>query len=91
MATYLEKEKIEEIFAKHGGSAKNTGSTEGQIALFTYRINELSKHLHANRKDASCRRSLLRMVGRRRQFLNYLKKKDITKYRELTKELDIRI
>jgi len=91
MATYLEKEKVEEIFAKHGGSAKNTGSTEGQIALFTYRINELSKHLNSNRKDASCRRSLLRMVGRRRQFLNYLKKKDITKYRELTKELEIRI
>ncbi len=91
MAVYLEKEKIEAIFAKHGGSAKNTGSTEGQIAYATYRINELSKHLRTNHKDASCRRSLLRLVGRRRQFLNYLKKKDIVKYRELTKELEIRV
>ena len=90
MATYLSKEKKAEIFSKYGGSDNNTGSTEGQIALFTYRINSLAKHLNANHKDHSCRRSLLRLVGRRRQLLGYLAKKDIVKYRELTKELKIR-
>lgn len=90
MATYLGKEKKEEIFAKYGGDAKNTGSVEGQIALQTYRINSLASHLNANNKDHSCRRSLLRLVGRRRQLLNYLAKKDINKYRELIAELKIR-
>ena len=90
MATYLGKEKKAEIFAKHGGDAKNTGSVEGQIALQTYRINSLASHLNDNRKDASCRRSLLRLVGRRRQLLKYLAKKDINKYRALTAELNIR-
>ena len=64
MATYLTAEKKEEIFAKHGGNAKNTGSTEGQVALFTYRINELSSHLRENKKDHSCRRALLSLVGK---------------------------
>jgi small subunit ribosomal protein S15 len=75
MAIYLGKEKMEEIFAEYGGEAKNTGSTEGQIALFTYRISELSKHLQKNQKDHSCRRSLLRLVGKRRKLLRYLSKK----------------
>ena len=90
MATYLGKEKKEEIFKQYGGAEKNTGSVEGQVALFTYRINSLAQHLNNNPKDHSCRRSLLRLVGRRRQFLNYLAKKDINKYRELTQELNIR-
>ena len=53
MAEYLSKEKMEEIFQEYGGNAKNTGSAEGQVALFTFRIAELSKHLHTNRKDHS--------------------------------------
>ncbi len=87
---YLSKEKKEEIFAKHGGNAKNTGSTEGQIALFTYRINHLTEHLKKNKKDFGTQKALLDLVGKRRSLLDYYKKKDIVKYRELIKELGIR-
>ncbi len=90
MPEYLSKEKRSEIFQKYGGNEKNTGSTEGQIALYTFRIKGLSDHLKANHKDHSCRRSLLTMVGKRKRLLNYLMRKDITKYRELKKELNIR-
>lgn len=90
MAVYLPKEKVEEIFAEYGGDAKNTGSTEGQIALFTYRIKELSNHLRANKKDHSCRRTLLTLVGKRRRLLRYLASRDITKYRSLIEKLGIR-
>ncbi len=90
MAIYLPKEKVEEIFQEHGGGAKNTGSVEGQIALFTYRIQELSQHLQKNHKDHSCRRRLLTLVGKRRKFLQYLAKKDITKYRALIEKLGLR-
>ena len=89
-AQYLPKEKTEEIFAKYGGSAGNTGSAEGQVALFTYRIKGLSEHLARNHKDQSCRRRLLTLVGKRRRLLAYLAKKDVVKYRELIKELGIR-
>ena len=87
---YLSNEVKAEIFKKHGGSEKNTGSTEGQIALFTYRINHLTGHLKKNQKDYNTERSLVRLVGKRRSLLDYLKKKDIEKYRELIKELNIR-
>ncbi|WP_297797213.1 30S ribosomal protein S15 [uncultured Eudoraea sp.] len=87
---YLTKEVKEEIFKKHGGSAGNTGSTEGQIALFTHRINHLTGHLKNNQKDYNTERSLVRLVGKRRSLLDYLKKKDIEKYRILIKELNIR-
>lgn len=90
MAVYLTKEKIEEIFVKYGGSASNTGSTEGQIALFTYRIQSLSDHLKVNHKDHSTKRRLLQLVGKRRSLLNYLMRKDIMKYRSLIAELGIR-
>jgi len=90
MATYLTAEKKEEIFAQHGGNAKNTGSVEGQVALFTYRINELSIHLRENKKDHSCRRALLGLVGKRKRLLKYLASKDIQKYRTLIEELGIR-
>lgn len=90
MAEYLSKEKMEEIFQEYGGSATNTGSTEGQIALFTYRISELSKHLRSNRKDHSCKRTLLSLVGKRRRLLKYLMKKDIIGYRALIEKLGIR-
>jgi small subunit ribosomal protein S15 len=87
---YLTKEVKSKIFEQHGGEAKNTGSTEGQIALFTHRINHLTGHLKNNHKDYNTERSLVRLVGKRRSLLDYLKKKDIVKYRELIKELNIR-
>lgn len=87
---YLAPEKKAEIFAKHGGSAANTGSTEGQIALFTYRIAHLTEHLKKNRKDYGTQRSLQLLVGKRRSLLDYLKNKDIEKYRALVKELGLR-
>ncbi len=87
---YLSTEKKEEIFNKFGGNAKNTGSTEGQIALFTYRINHLTEHLKKNRKDFGTQKALLDLVGKRRSLLDYYKKKDIVKFRELIKELGIR-
>ncbi len=90
MAVYLTKEKKQEIFAEYGGNANNSGSTEGQIALFTYRINGLSEHLRANKKDHSCRRTLLSLVGKRRKLLAYLASKDINKYRDLIAKLGIR-
>ena len=87
---YLTKEEKAKIFKKHGGSESNTGSAEGQIALFTHRINHLTGHLKMNRKDYNTERSLVKMVGKRRALLDYLKKKDIEKYRALIKELNIR-
>lgn len=87
---YLTKEVKADIFQKHGGKAENTGSTEGQIALFTHRINHLSGHLKNNRKDYNTERSLVRLVGKRRSLLDYLKKNDVVRYRELIKELSIR-
>ncbi len=87
---YLAPEKKAEIFAKHGGSETNTGSAEGQIALFTYRISHLTEHLKKNRKDFGTQRALQLLVGKRRSFLDYLKKKDITRYRAIVKELGLR-
>jgi small subunit ribosomal protein S15 len=87
---YLDKDVKEGIFKKYGGSEKNTGSTEGQIALFTHRINHLTQHLKRNHKDYNTERSLVRLVGKRRALLDYLKNKDILKYRELIKDLGIR-
>lgn len=90
MATYLTKEKKEEIFQQYGGGKNNTGSIEGQIALFTYRIQSLTDHLKVNRKDHSSRRALLTLVGKRRKLLNYLAKKNIVGYREIIETLEIR-
>ncbi len=87
---YLSSEKKAEIFAKYGNDANDTGSTDGQIALFTYRINHLTEHLKANRHDYNTERSLVKLVGKRRSLLDYRKKKDIVRYRELIKELGIR-
>ena len=87
---YLNKEVKMKIFKKHGGSDTNTGSTEGQIALFTHRIDHLTKHLKNNRKDFGTQRALQLLVGKRRSLLDYLKNKDIEKYRELIKELKLR-
>lgn len=87
---YLNSEKKTEIFEKHGKSATDTGSAEGQIALFTFRISHLTEHLKANRKDFSTQRSLIKLVGKRRSLLDYLKRKDIERYRAIIKELNLR-
>ena len=87
---YLDQKSKEEIFKKHGGDAKNTGSAEGQIALFTARINHLTEHLKNNRKDYNTERSLVKLVGKRRSLLDYLTKKDILRYRAIVKELGLR-
>ena len=86
----LTSEIKKQLFAKHGGAETNTGSSEGQIALFTERINEMTEHMKANRKDFGTQRSLIRLVGKRRSLLDYLKKRDIMKYRALIKELNLR-
>jgi small subunit ribosomal protein S15 len=90
MATYLTKEKKEEIFKEFGGNESNSGSTEGQIALFTFRIQSLSDHLTTNKKDHSSRKALLSLVGKRKRLLHYLADKDIQKYRSLIEKLNIR-
>ena len=87
---YLTKEKIQDIFKDNGNSEKDTGSIEGQIALFTTRINHLTDHLKSNKKDYNTERSLLKMVGKRKSLLSYLKNKDINRYREIIKKLNLR-
>lgn len=87
---YLTSEIKQGIFKQHGGSETNTGSTEGQIALFTHRISHLTEHLKKNRKDFGTQTALLNLVGKRRRLLDYLKDNDIEKYRALIKELGLR-
>ena len=87
---YNSKEVKEDIFKKHGKSKKDTGSAEGQIALFTHRINHLSGHLKTNRKDYNTERSLVNLVGKRRSLLDYLKNKNIERYRAIVIELGLR-
>ncbi len=87
---YLTSEKKAEIFAKHGKSATDTGSAEGQIALFTFRINHLSGHLKSNHKDYATEKSLVKLVGKRKRLLDYLKNKDINRYRAIIAELGLR-
>jgi small subunit ribosomal protein S15 len=87
---YLTPEVKKQIFAKHGGNETNTGSTEGQVALYTFRISHLTAHLKKNRKDYGTQRSVQLLVGKRRSLLDYLKRKDIEKYRALIKELGLR-
>ena len=87
---YLAKKIKEDLFKKHGKNAKNTGSAEGQIALFTFRINHLTNHLKKNKKDYNTERALVKLVGKRRALLDYLTKKDILRYRAIVKELGLR-
>lgn len=87
---YLTAEKKQEFFEKYGKSNKDTGSSEGQIALFSYRIAHLTEHLKKNRKDYGTQRSLIKLVGKRRSLLDYLKNKDIQRYRNIVKELGLR-
>jgi small subunit ribosomal protein S15 len=87
---YLTSEVKKEIFKNHGKSESDTGSPEGQIALFTHRINHLTEHLRRNKKDFNTERSLVLMVGKRKKLLNYLKDKDINRYREIIAKLNLR-
>jgi len=87
---YLDSEKKKEFFKKHGGSETNTGSSEAQIALFTYRIAHLTEHLKQNKKDFGTQKALIRLVGKRRSLLDYLKRKDINRYRAIIAELGLR-
>lgn len=86
----LSKEKIAEIVAKYGKNEKDTGSVEVQIALLTVQINELTKHLKKNKKDASGRRGLFVLVGKRRGLLDYLNRTDRDAYAKLLAALEIR-
>ena len=87
---YLASEKKKELFKEYGKSEFDTGSAEGQVALFTYRIAHLTSHLKQNKKDRSTERSLVRLVGKRRKLLDYLKRKDIERYRAIIKKLKLR-
>ena len=86
----LTKEAKQELIAQHGANAQDTGSTEVQVAMLTRRINELTEHLRTHPKDHYSRRGLLKLVGRRRRFLDYLQRKDLEGYRALIKELGLR-
>jgi small subunit ribosomal protein S15 len=87
---YLEKEKKKEIFKKYGKGESDTGTAEGQIALYTYRIAHLTGHLKKNKKDYNTQRALVLLVGKRRNQLDYLKAKDIERYRAIIKDQKIR-
>jgi small subunit ribosomal protein S15 len=86
----LTKDAKQELIAKHGRNAQDTGSTEVQVAMLTRRINDLTEHLRTHPKDHYSRRGLLRLVGQRRRFLAYLQRTDLEGYRALIKELGLR-
>lgn len=87
---YLTQEDKKELFEKYGKGTVDTGSPESQIALFSKRISHLTEHLKVHRKDFSTQRGLYKLVGKRRKLLDYLKDKDIQRYRAIIKELGIR-
>ena len=87
---YLDKSKKTEIFGQYGKSATDTGSAESQIALFSFRIKHLTEHLKSNHKDFRTARSLTKLVGKRRALLDYLKDRDIERYRAIVKQLGLR-
>jgi small subunit ribosomal protein S15 len=86
----LTKEKKASVLTAFAGQATNTGSTEGQIALLTERISQISAHLQLNKKDFSTHRGLMKLVGERKSLLNYLQKHNLTGYRQLIEKLGIR-
>lgn len=88
--SYITSEKKQELFQTYGQSAADTGSSESQIALFTFRISNLTEHLKQHKHDFNTQRALLKLVGKRRSLLDYLKKKDIERYRAIIKTLGIR-
>ena len=87
---YLPPEKKQELFGQYGKSTTDPATPESQIALFTYRINHLTEHMKRNRHDYGTQRSLLRLVGKRRKLLMYLKEVDIERYRAILKPLNLR-
>jgi small subunit ribosomal protein S15 len=87
---YLTAENKKEIFRSFGKAETNTGAPESQIALFTQRINHLTEHLKISKKDFATQRALLRLVGKRRRLLDYLRTRDIERYRSIIKELNLR-
>ncbi len=87
---YLTTEVKRNIFKEYGKSEFDTGSPESQVALFTYRIKHLTEHLKENKKDQATKRSLVALVGKRRKLLDYLRKQDVERYRELIKKLGLR-
>lgn len=86
----LAKETKNKLVEAHGANDKDTGSVEVQVALFTERILQLTEHLRQHPKDFACRRGLLRLVGKRRNLLNYVHKKDVERYRTLIGKLGLR-
>jgi small subunit ribosomal protein S15 len=86
----LTKEEKQEIIQQHGRGSADTGSTEVQVAMLTRRINQLTEHLRTHKHDHHSRRGLLKLVGRRRRFLNYLQRTNLEGYRALIKELGLR-
>ncbi|MGM0530635.1 MAG: 30S ribosomal protein S15 [Bacteroidota bacterium] len=86
----LTSEEKKQIFKDYGNSDNDTGSPESQIALFTRRITDLTNHLKTHKKDFGTQRALLQLVGKRRRLLNYLKRKDIERYRNIVKQLKLR-
>ena len=86
----ITKDKKLGIVEKHGASAQDTGKPEVQIAIFTARINDLTEHLRTHTKDHTSRLGLLKMVGKRRRLLAYLRKSDIERYRSIIAELGLR-
>ena len=86
----MTKERKQEIISTYKRDEKDTGSPEVQIALLTERINELTEHLKVHKKDNHSRRGLFKMIGKRRNLLNYLAKKDLPRYREIVKQLNLR-
>ena len=87
---YLDADKKKEFFGAHGANDKDTGNSEAQIAMFSYRIAHLTEHLKKNRKDFHTQRALIKLVGKRRKLLDYLFAKDITRYREIVAKLGLR-
>ncbi|HCR48211.1 MAG TPA: 30S ribosomal protein S15 [Bacteroidetes bacterium] len=86
----MTKEQIAELVKTYGGDEKNTGKTHVQIAIYTKRIAEITEHLQKNKKDHAARRGLIQLVGKRRNMLDYLHKKDVEQYRQILKDLGIR-
>ncbi|MGV3528826.1 MAG: 30S ribosomal protein S15 [Flavisolibacter sp.] len=86
----LTKEKKSSIIGQYGGAETNTGSIEGQVALLTERIAQISAHLQQNKKDFSTHRGLMQLVGKRRRLLSYLQKHNLQGYRELIEKLGLR-
>ena len=90
MNKMLEKEVVAQIVKEYGRKEGDTGSAEVQVALLTEQIKRLTEHMKANKKDYASNRGLMKMVGRRRNMLEYLKRTDVNRYRELVKKLGLR-